>query len=346
MVIVTRLVVISFYFMAVWYAQANHSAPILLYHHVSEKTPPSTSISPQKFAEHMAYLRDNHTVVSLQSLLDKVQNRQPLPENAVAITFDDGFRNIMENAHPLLKSLGFPYTIFINPSEVGVGPGHLNWTELQQLSKEDVLIANHYWDHRHMLDNARQTGWLEDTRERIIAAEKALEENIGYSPKYFAYPFGEYNKALAGLIAELGMVGFAQHSGALGYNTNLAEIPRFPAAGFYSNLATLKTKLKTLAMPVTSVSIKDPVFYTPPVLAYSMTLNTQDFNPSLFSCYFRGEQIPITWQGETVSINTEITLRPGRSRVNCTAPSKSLRGRYYWHSQPWFVATKEGTFLD
>lgn len=327
-------------------AQAQNNATILLYHHVSNETPASTSISPEKFSEHLAYLKTNHTVVPLTVLIESIKTQTPLPDNAVAITFDDGFRNIKENAHPMLKALGFPYTIFINPAEVGVSPSHLDWNELKQLSTEGVLIANHYWDHRHILDNAKEAGWIEETQHNILAAEAALIENLGSSPGFLAYPFGEYNDALKQLINQLGLIGFAQHSGAVGPHTDLSEIPRYPAAGIYSNLNTLKTKLQTLAMPVISASITDPVFYSPPKLNYSLTLDTSDFNTTLLRCYYNGEQITTSWQEQTLHIKTEIVLRPGRSRVNCTAPSKAYQGRYYWHSQPWFVATKDGKFLD
>ncbi|BDX04563.1 polysaccharide deacetylase family protein [Planctobacterium marinum] len=346
MSVFVRVFAFVFYFTAVSQAQANNSATILLYHHVSSATPPSTSITPEKFAEHLAYLEANHTVIPLQELMSKIKAQAPLPDKAVAITFDDGFRNIKENAHPLLKALDFPYTIFINPTEVGVGPGHLNWQELKQLSEEGALIANHYWDHRHMLDKATEADWLIHTKQRILKAEAAIVENLGSSPGFFAYPFGEYNKALSDLVEELELVGFAQHSGAVGYQTRLSEIPRFPAAGIYSNLNTLKTKLQTLAMPVVSASIENPVFYSPPKLEYAITLDTSDFNKGLLSCFFRGERISASWQEDTLHVSSDVTLKPGRSRVNCTAPSKTHKGRYYWHSQPWFVATKEGKFLD
>lgn len=325
---------------------ANESATILLYHHVSNDTPPSTTISPEKFAEHMAYLQQNHTVITLDKLVESIKSREPLPDNAVAITFDDGFRNIKENAHPILRKYGFPYTIFINPSEVGVGPSHLDWSELKQLSEEGVLIANHYWDHRHLLQNARQPDWLAQTKQHILDTEAAITKHIGSSPGFLAYPFGEFNAAVKALLKELDIVGFAQHSGAAGFVSDLQEIPRFPAAGIYSNLATLKTKLKSLAMPVLSSSIADPVFYSPPALEYQLEINTSDFNKALFTCYFNGEKISTNWQDNRVSVSTEKALKPGRSRVNCTAPSKQHHGSYYWHSQPWFIATSEGKWLD
>ena len=87
------------------------NAAILLYHHVSSSTPASTSISPEAFKSHMEYLDAHHTVVSLQDVVSAIQHNTTLPENAVAITFDDGYANILDNAHPILADLGFPLSL-------------------------------------------------------------------------------------------------------------------------------------------------------------------------------------------------------------------------------------------
>jgi len=325
---------------------ADNSATILLYHHVSDKTPASTSISPKDFELHLKHLSTHHTVVALEDLVTDIKNRHSLPDNAVAITFDDGFRNVLLNAHPLLKSYGFPYTVFINPSEVGTSPAHMNWDELQLIAKEGALIANHYWDHRHLLQNAKQANWKQVTRKHIEHAESSILEHLGKSPRFFAYPFGEYNQKLVELLKEMGITGFVQHSGALGYHTDLTQIPRFPAAGIYSNLKTLAVKLRSLSMPVLQSSISEPAFYQPQVLNYSLTIDLGDINKMQFACYFNGQKVETAWTGNKVQVSSAQNLKPGRSRVNCTAPSQSQRGRYYWHSQPWFIADNQGRWLD
>ena len=319
---------------------------ILVYHHVSEHTPPSTTISPEKFKEHLLFLKANHSVVPLTEMIEKLKSGQPLPDMAVAITFDDGFANILKNAHPLLLEFGFPYTIFVNPDTVGSGKAHISWPELKTMSQQGALIANHYLDHRHMLQGSEKADWLKITRQNILAAEAAIEEKIGFSPGYLAYPFGEYNAELADLVNEMGLIGFAQHSGGVGLHTDFTQVPRFPAAGIYSNLKTLKVKLSSLAMPVLNGSITDPAFYQAPELHYSLEIDTGDFYPSQLTCFFRGKSIDTSWSKNRVTVSSSEELKPGRSRVNCTAPSKSKPGRFYWHSQPWFIADKNGLWLD
>ena len=128
------------------------NAAILLYHHVSSSTPASTSISPETFKSHMEYLETHHTVVPLQDVVSAIQNNTTLPEKAVAITFDDGYANILDNAHPILAEMDFPYTVFINPNEIGVGPQQLTWEQVVAMHNDGVVFANHTLDHLHMLN--------------------------------------------------------------------------------------------------------------------------------------------------------------------------------------------------
>ena len=326
--------------------QPKGSATILAYHHVSKSTPPSTSVTPVQFREHMEYLKDNHTVIALDKLIALIQTGGTIPDKSVAITFDDGFTNILANGHGILREFGFPYTIFVNTDKVGSHTKQLSWEQLKKMSEEGALIANHYLDHRHLLQNSRDPDWLETTKAHILQAEAEIKANIGSSPGFIAYPFGEYNLALSKLVKDMGVVGFAQHSGGVGAYSDLGLITRFPAAGIYANLKTLKVKLASLNMPVLSASITDPAFYEAPEVKFTLDLRTQDFRPGQLNCFFRGEPATLNWAENSVEISSDKTLKSGRSRVNCTAPSISKPGRFYWYSQPFFVATPDGRWLD
>lgn len=326
------------------------NAAILLYHHVSSSTPASTSISPETFKSHMEYLDAHHTVVSLQDVVSAIQHNTTLPENAVAITFDDGYANILDNAHPILADLGFPYTVFINPDEIGVGPKQLTWEQVIAMHNDGVVFANHTLDHLHMLNGEQAMGeraWLEKVWQNVESAEKKIEDKLDISLKYLAYPFGEYNTALANKLKAEGYIGFGQHSGAVGPSSDMQALPRFPAAGPYANLATLKTKLNSLAMPVTQSSHKDPRMtarnLTSPI---SLTIDSDDVRLTQVNCFFGGDPIETSLEENVLTFTLDETLPIGRSRVNCTAPSNAQSGRYYWYSTPFFVADEDGNYPD
>ena len=326
------------------------NAAILLYHHVSSSTPASTSISPEAFKSHMEYLDAHHTVVSLQDVVSAIQHNSTLPENAVAITFDDGYANILDNAHPILADLGFPYTVFINPDEIGVGPKQLTWEQVIAMHNDGVVFANHTLDHLHMLNGEQVMGeraWLEKVWQNVESAEKKIEDKLDISLKYLAYPFGEYNTALANKLKAEGYIGFGQHSGAVGPSSDMQALPRFPAAGPYANLATLKTKLNSLAMPVTQSSHKDPRMTTRNLSSpISLTIDSDDVRLTQVNCFFGGDPIETSLEENVLTFTLDETLPVGRSRVNCTAPSNAQSGRYYWYSTPFFVADENGNYPD
>lgn len=331
-------------------ANAASNAAVLVYHHVSEATPASTSISPKKFREHMEYLSKHHQVVPLPDLIHALRNGLPLPDNAVAITFDDGFHNILTNGHPILKEYGFSYTVFINPGLIGKLKNQLTWEQIEEMQKQGVVFANHGYEHTHYLQrNSGETtkAWANRIIDSVKKAETLLKNKTGQNHQFLAYPYGEFNLQLKQMLLEAGYVGFAQHSGAISSNSDFGALPRFAAAGIYANLNTLKTKLRSLAMPVISKSEMNPeLAFDNNGIVQTIKLDSEDFRMSQVNCFMNGKAMPAQTDNNSLTLVIDSTLPPGRTRINCTAPSIVQKGRYYWYSQPWFVPTKEGRWLE
>ena len=142
------------------------------------------------------------------------------------------------------------------------------------------------------------------------------------------------------------MVGFGQHSGGIYSGSDFTALPRFPAAGIYGNLRTLKTKINSLAMPVIDSSTSDPVVKQGRIGEFSFTFSGDDVIAEQMGCYYANKALPVAVDGSAVRVSLNKTLPIGRSRVNCTAPSRTQTGRYYWYSQPWFVADQNGNYPD
>ncbi len=329
---------------------AKDNAVILMYHHVSNNTPKVTSVSPDTFREHMQYLADNHNVLPLEQVIVALQNNQPLPDKTVVITFDDGYDNIYYHAHPILKEFAFPYTIFVTPPLIGKANYQLNWQQVKRMASENASFANHGKQHNHLLSKnpeESQQDWLTRNMLDIEYAEKMLEKNIGYSLKYFAYPYGEFDKHLKTQLSAQGYIGFAQHSGAIASFSDFSALPRYPAAGIYSNIETLQVKLNSLAMPITAVFPDDPkIEKTFNKQNLTFRVKTEDLAPHQINCFQNGQVLNKSLEGNFVSVEINPITQPGRERVNCTAPSKKEKGRYYWFSQPFFKPTPEGRWLD
>ena len=87
---------------------------VLMYHKVNDIPDNPTTVPVAHFDEQLAQLRElGYRVVGLDEVLDHYTLRKPLPPRAVLITFDDGYRDTLENAMPLLQKYGYQAVIFV-----------------------------------------------------------------------------------------------------------------------------------------------------------------------------------------------------------------------------------------
>ncbi|MEX0940951.1 MAG: polysaccharide deacetylase family protein, partial [Pseudomonadales bacterium] len=248
------------------------SGVVLQYHHVDTDTPPITSITPEGFNAHMAWLeQQDFNVWPLDRLMDSIEKGEATPDKTVAITFDDAYISIYNTAFPVLRKYGFPFTIFVATEYVGTNDAqYLGWDELREMQAHQAIIASHTHSHTHLLrrlDGESQTQWLARMEREIVQAMALIEEHTGSTSNLFAYPYGEYDTAILGLVRRLGLIGFGQHSGAVGMQDAREALPRFPMGGIYSGFDAFKTKIETLPLPIEPVRLE-------PLLA-------DDFRPRL-----------------------------------------------------------------
>jgi sarcosine oxidase gamma subunit len=133
----------------------------------------------------------------------------------------------------------------------------------------------------------------------------------------------------------MGYTAFGQHSGAINAQTDMTRIPRFPASGIYANLQTLKVKLASLPFTIISLANADPVIsQNPPTL--TVKLKVVDFTPTRLNCFAGSQHAAVKWiTDDQFTVTSPKPLPKERSRYNCTAPSLTKPGRFYWFSQPW-----------
>ena len=95
---------------------------VLMYHGVTEQEhdpPVWTQLPVALFRDQMAFLRDHYRVLSLEQCLAAHNRGERLPERSALITFDDGFKNNLSVAFPVLQAFGLPATIFLTTDFIG-----------------------------------------------------------------------------------------------------------------------------------------------------------------------------------------------------------------------------------
>jgi len=333
----TLLLLVSF----LRFADAAEHGVILQYHHVALDTPPSTSISPNDFRIHMEYLRDNDfTVIPLDEMIERLRNHEELPEKAVAITFDDGYLSIYDEAFPLLQGFDFPFTVFISTQPIDDSQANfMSWSQIREMSNAGVLIANHMVDHPYMLTRLAgedETAWIDRLRTELLIAEDRIKVNTGQNLKYLAYPYGEFDPAIKDLLEEQGFTGIAQNSGAVGFYSDFLALPRYPLASIYANLETAQIKFDSLAFHVSDQIPENPVTDSK---SPRVTLR---FEPGQYSfeqigCFANSRPLNLNWIDKAeglLELIPDEEFNGRRWRYLCTAPLPGS-GRYFWYSIQW-----------
>jgi len=104
----------------------------LCYHGVLSAECPSNdarlllAVTASQFDQHMQELRRNWNPVSVEQVRQSIEEGIPLPDKAVLVTFDDGFRNNLTVAQPILEKYQIPAIVFITTDMIGTGK--LIWT--------------------------------------------------------------------------------------------------------------------------------------------------------------------------------------------------------------------------
>ncbi|MGQ0644617.1 MAG: polysaccharide deacetylase family protein [Elusimicrobiota bacterium] len=185
-----------------WWRPRAEGLPILMYHKVG--TPPAGSklkklwVSPEQFRRQMHYLKEKgHSPITFRRLAELRDRGEAVPDSAVVITFDDGYKNNHENAFPILKEFGFEAVVFLvfNTLE-GENAWHdpagearvpmLSWREIEELKAGGVEFGSHTLNHVKLSRVDHDTA-----RREIQESRRALSEKLGYEPVSFAYPYGD-----------------------------------------------------------------------------------------------------------------------------------------------------------
>ena len=113
--------------------RAGRAPVILMYHRVATpaRDPWALSVSPERFRDHLAALRAHRTPMSMTALVDALDG-DTAPDDAVAVTFDDGYLDNLIVAKPMLEAGGIPATVYLATGSIG-GARPFWWDELESI---------------------------------------------------------------------------------------------------------------------------------------------------------------------------------------------------------------------
>ena len=209
--------VLETYRAAIFKCHVPQWIPILMYHKVVDQpiqTEHKIFITKDRFEEHCRFFKkQNFTPMWFSDLWPYWSGQksfQYFPKKPIFLTFDDGYKNNLTIAEPILKHYQLKATIYLlanhqitqnnwDPNEDPISNQLLTFAEKNQLSPEVFEIGSHGYNHQHLT-----TISAADAFEDLKSSRCKLESEFGAKVYSFAYPFGSTSDALARLAQEAG----------------------------------------------------------------------------------------------------------------------------------------------
>jgi len=223
---------------------------ILCYHAVSEAWPAALSVTPSSFEAQIELLASRGFAAKTFSEAIATQE----PGKVVAITFDDGYRSVIELARPILDRFGMPATVFIPTAFIPAGrplawQGTDQWLsgqhedELAPLSGEQIgslleagwEIGSHTRTHHHLPALSD-----EQLRTELRESRRECSELIGRECRSIAFPYGDFDDRVLRETAAAGYSAAATLPGRFAQPAPIAH----PRVGVYHADSSRSFRLK------------------------------------------------------------------------------------------------------
>ena len=299
----------------------------LMYHRFDENKYPSTNIKMDIFKEQINIIKKNN--YSFHKLNDFELNfDKPKSNKKILITIDDGFSSFYKNAWPYLKENRIPFILFISTQPIGKY-GYMNWDQIREIEKEDfVYIGNHSHSHDYLVNYG-----FDKFKEDIDQSIKLFNEELGYNPVFFSYPFGEYSLEQKNYINQKFDYAFGQHSGVIDLNKNKYELPRFPINEKYGDLKRFEFLINLLPLQYKNILPEEKYIKSinnPPKMIVEFFNEQKNLNK--INCFSneggKWDKSNTTFNNNKLSVEFRDKFLFRRGRINC-----SLKDNNEWR---WF----------
>ncbi|HSC90998.1 MAG TPA: polysaccharide deacetylase family protein [Gaiellaceae bacterium] len=224
---------------------------VLCYHAVSERWPAELAVTPAALDEQLrSLLARGYRFATFHEAVSA-----PPTGRVVAVTFDDGYRSVLDAAFPVLSGLGVPATVFVctdfvdrggamswrGISDWAGGPyaselAALSWAELRTLGAAGWEVGSHTRTHPFL--TALADGPLED---ELVGSRARCEEALGVPCRSLAYPYGDFDARVVERAAAAGYTAAC----ALPTRASAAAPLAWPRAGVYRRDGRVSFRLKT-----------------------------------------------------------------------------------------------------
>jgi peptidoglycan/xylan/chitin deacetylase (PgdA/CDA1 family) len=335
------MLVLSLYYLRGKTTHYSDGVSILIYHHIDDQGQGGDTISSSLFKKDLEYLKkEGFSFVSYQQF-KKFLAGDPIPDNAVLVTFDDAYESYYKQAYPILKSMSVPSVQFVITNELlnpkgGITP-FLSREEILSMTQDGELVEMQSHSnnlHRKQNNNAILTNRLfingkEETdkefEQRVVSdlqtSVSMLKPLQAYPVDSLAYPFGIYSQSAINFVKQAGIrYAYTVQPGIADRNCDPYLIPRINAGSPWISPSNLVHRIN-----VQKKRFKEPLDLLPVRSVMEQvggTVEAQDKGKQL-TIYFAHQKWNLTSNvavnqddGQTVTLSQGIINKSGVSYIS------------------------------
>ena len=213
---------------------------VVLMYHAIDRSGWKLSVTPEAFERQMSYLARKGWAVPLADVVSYVKGEKKLHAHAVAVTFDDGYRDLFTTVLPILERYKIHATVFV-PSDLSVRTDpedrlRLTEEELCMLAQSPfITIGSHAKTHRKFTEISSK-----EMRSEAQESADVLARILEKRPTFFAYPFGARSEDAERAVKDASYeAAFGITEGTIQSADNLFRLKRVQVDGTMSYLLFL-----------------------------------------------------------------------------------------------------------
>lgn len=184
-------------------------------------------LSLEEFEQRITYLKKHYNFMRLEDYMIALKDGSNIPENAVVLTFDDGFKDVIDSAYPVLKKLDIPFALFLTTGLLDTERMLTN-DDIKSLAKDSLISwGAHSVSHRWLTNMS-----LEDAESEIVESKKEIKKLIGTENilpvRLFCYPDGKYNDDIIELLKTDGFIAACSTKRGMDDGIDIMSLKRIP----------------------------------------------------------------------------------------------------------------------
>ena len=216
-------------------------AHIFVFHRFGDQRHPATDTAIPILRAEFDYLKTHgYKVIPLARLAKALKNREPIDDKWVVLTIDDSYKSFYESGLPVFREYGYPFTLFVYVEATDKGySDFMSWEQVRDAARYGE-IGLHGYGHRH--ETQLTDADLRDDTQRGL---RSFAKELRTVPRYYAYPYGEYDAAVKAGIAAFGFdLILNQNSGAVNAHSDALDLDRIALTG--DNTIAQKLRIERL----------------------------------------------------------------------------------------------------